>query len=76
MKEKYSVVYATFAKQDSEMQGFLKVATNDEIPVTVNGHLVELDIGGYFVVHQTDLEAFLDAVQKDWQRSAGSAEKR
>ena len=66
VKEKQTVVYCSFAK-DPDIKGAIKVATNTKIPVTVVGKtdvLTEFDAGGYYLVHERDLKAFLEAMQK------------
>ena len=67
VKEKQTVVYASFAK-DPEIKGAIKVATNKKILVTVEGKTdvaTEFDAGGYYLVHERDLKAFLDALKKN-----------
>ena len=63
IKEKVTVVYVSFAK-DAKIKGAVKVATNKPIPVTVDGKLAQFNAGGYYIVHERDLKAFLDALQK------------
>lgn len=66
VKEKQTIVYASFAK-DPNIKGAIKVATNKKIPVTVEGKsdvVTMFDAGGYYLVHERDLRAFIDAVRK------------
>lgn len=63
VKEKLTIVYVSFAK-DSEIKGAIRVATNKDIPVTVDGKLAKFNAGGYYLVHERDLKAFIDAVRK------------
>jgi len=63
VKEKVTIVYVSFAK-DAKIKGAVKVATNKKIPVTVDGKLAKFNAGGYYLVHERDLRAFLDALQK------------
>ena len=67
VKEKQTIVYASFAK-DPEIKGAIKVATNQKILVTVAGKTniaTKFDAGGYYLVHERDLRAFLDALKKN-----------
>lgn len=55
-------MYCGFAKTPEEAKGFLRVATNKKIAVTVVGEtdiLVDKDLGGYYVIHGRDLKALL-----------------
>ena len=66
VKEKQTVIYCSFAK-DPDIKGGIKVATNKEIPVTVVGKTnvaAKFNAGGYYLVHERDLKAFLEAMQK------------
>ena len=63
VKEKVTIVYVSFAK-DAKIKGAIKVATNKKIPVTVDGKLSQFNAGGYYLVHERDLRAFLDAIRK------------
>jgi hypothetical protein len=65
VKEKIRIVYVSFAK-DPEIKGAIKVATNKPIAVTVVGKTdVEamFNAGGYYLVHERDLKAFLEAMK-------------
>ena len=67
VKEKQTVIYVSFAK-DPEIKGAIKVATNKPIPVTVTGKTniaTKFNAGGYYLVHERDLRAFLDALKKN-----------
>lgn len=66
VKEKQTVIYVSFAK-DPEIKGAIKVATNKPIPVTVAGKsdvVTKFNAGGYYLVHERDLKAFLNAIRK------------
>jgi hypothetical protein len=66
IKEKSRIVYVSFAKTPEELKGALRVATNEPIPVTVVGEEeteAELNLGGYYLVHENDLKAFLNAIR-------------
>ena len=66
VKAKQTVIYSSFAK-DPEIKGAIKVATNKKIPVTVEGKsdvVTMFDAGGYYLVHERDLRAFLNAIRK------------
>ena len=66
VKEKQTVIYCSFAK-DPNIKGAIKVATNKPIPVTVVGKTdvsTEFNAGGYYLVHERDLRAFLEAMKK------------
>jgi len=61
------VVYVSFAK-DPEIKGAIKIATNKPIPITVGGKtdiITKFNAGGYYIVHERDLRAFLDALKKN-----------
>lgn len=66
MKEHDVIVYASYS-QDAEIGGAIRIATNEPIPVTIIADGKEVsttkDLGGYFVVHKTDLKAFIAAVK-------------
>jgi hypothetical protein len=63
IKEKVTIVYASFSK-DPQIKGAVKIATNKPIPVTVDGKLAQFNAGGYYLVHERDLQAFLNAIKK------------
>ena len=67
VKEKERIIYVSFSKTPEELKGALKIATNDPIPVTVVGEeetYSELNLGGYYVVHENDLRAFIKAINE------------
>lgn len=67
VKEKQSIVYVSFAK-DPNIKGAIRVATNKPIPVTVSGTddvATDFNAGGYYLVHERDLKAFLEAIRND-----------
>jgi len=51
----------------ADAHGFLYVATNDAIPVGVEGTDVALeqDVGGYYLIHRRDLDALMTAIQQE-----------
>ena len=66
VKEKVRIIYVSFAK-DPEIKGAIKVATNKPILVTVEGKTdvaEDFNAGGYYLVHERDLRAFLEAMKK------------
>jgi len=66
VKEKQTVIYCSFAK-DPNIRGAIRVATNRPIPVTVDGKTdvaTEFNAGGYILVHERDMKALLEAMQK------------
>jgi hypothetical protein len=67
-EERFTIVYASYAKLPQEAQGALRIATNEKIPVTIVGKEKvqdELDLGGYYVIHGRDLKAFINELQGD-----------
>lgn len=65
VKEKQTIIYVSFAK-DPNIKGAIKVATNKPIPVTVSGVsdvATSFNAGGYYLVHERDLKAFLKAIK-------------
>lgn len=67
VKEKQTIVYVSFAK-DPDIKGAIKIATNKPIPVTVSGVsdvATYFNAGGYYLVHERDLKAFLKAIGND-----------
>jgi hypothetical protein len=68
LRKETRIVYAGFAKQPEEFKGALRVATNDEIPVTIVGDketYSEMSLGGYYIVSPSDLKAFVEAVSNE-----------
>ena len=64
VKEKHTIVYVTFGHHDEALDGLIRVATNDEIQVSVGGTVTELDVGGYYVISEQDLKTFRDQINK------------
>lgn len=67
VKEKQTLVYASFAAAPEEAKGAIKIATNKPIPITVEGEkdlYTKMDLGGYYVVSARDLRAFINAIKK------------
>jgi len=67
VKEKQTVVYASFATAPEEAKGAIKIATNRPIPVTIEGEkeiFTKMELGGYYIVSARDLKAFIDAIKK------------
>ena len=62
-KTKTKVVYVGFGSPSAH-KGKLKIATNKKIEVTVGQDLVELDLGGYIAVKESDLDKLIDEVLK------------
>jgi len=62
VKEQVIVVYASYAKE--VVPGAIRIATNEQIPVTIEDRVTTMDLGGYYVVHLQDLKAFVEAVKK------------
>ena len=50
-----------------ECKGVLYVATNQPIPVGVEGtnELLSVDVGGYYLVHKNDMAAIVKRLKKD-----------
>lgn len=66
LRRETRIVYASIGKQDEEMKGALRIATNDEILVTIVGDtetVTEMDLGGYYAVSAADLKLFIKAVK-------------
>jgi len=66
LRQQTNIVYASIGKQDEELKGALRIATNDEIPVTIVGNketFAEMDLGGYYAVSAADLKLFIKAVK-------------
>ena len=60
VKEKQTVVYAGFSKDEAELRGAIKIATNKPIQITVVGEktiVTTKDLGGMIVVREADLKA-------------------
>ena len=67
VKEKQTLVYASFAASPEEAKGAIKIATNRPILVTIEGEkniITTMDLGGYYVVSARDLKAFINAIKK------------
>ena len=50
-----------------ETQGVLYIQTNTPIPVGIEGtdEVLNLDVGGYYLVHKNDLAAMIRRLRKD-----------
>lgn len=59
-KQQVDIVYASVTPPIS---GGIRIATNKPIPVTIGGNYSEQDFGGFYIVSESDLRAFLKAVQ-------------
>lgn len=60
-------MYARATKRPIEADGFMRIATNDEIPVTLDGKndvYGEEDLGGYLVIHEQDLALLIKNTQE------------
>lgn len=58
VKVRKEIVYSSIAKHVEEGKGLMRIATNEEIPVHVDGTdigVVEKDVGGYYLLHARDL---------------------
>ncbi len=67
VKEKQTIVYASFAASPEEAKGAIKIATNKLIPVTIEGEkdiFTKMELGGYYAVSARDLKAFINAIKK------------
>ena len=64
IKKKISVVYVGFNKPSTH-KGKIKIATNKKIPVTIGQDQVELDLGGYIAIKESDLDKLIDDVLKN-----------
>lgn len=66
VKKEVSVVYASpFRPPDAN--GALKIATNEPIPVTIEGDsdtYAEMDLGGMYAIPASELELFLNALEE------------
>ena len=61
------IVYARATKRPIEANGFMRIATNDDIPVTVDGQektYGEEDLGGMMVIHEEDLKLLISNTKK------------
>lgn len=59
IKRTNEVVYVGFDKPSTH-KGKIKIATNKKIKATVGDKHVELDLGGYIAIKETDLDRFID----------------
>jgi len=63
----HRLIYVGFAETPEEAKGAIKIATNEPIPVTIEGKedvSTKADLGGYYAVRAADLKAFVEAVRK------------
>jgi hypothetical protein len=63
---KYVVVRQSLSPIPEEANGVLYIATNDPIPVGIEGTdtVDKLDVGGYYLMHKNDLKALVQAAKK------------
>ena len=63
---KEEIVYARATKYPEEVNGFMRVATEEPIMVNVAGtdHTGERVVAGYILIHEQDLAALVQAVKK------------
>ena len=65
------IVMTTYTKHSDETNGALRIATNEPIDCIVIGetdYATKLNLGGYYVVHERDLKAFINAIQERSRR--------
>jgi len=62
VKEKDIIIYASFVKH--QVDGPIRIATNKPIPVTLGNIQTTMDLGGYYVIHERDLQGFLEELKK------------
>ena len=60
---KSKVIYSTFT-QDPKITGLIRIAEDKDINCTIDGNQVKLYLGGYYAVHKTDIEAFIEMLNK------------
>jgi hypothetical protein len=56
------LVYCGFAKAPAELNGAIKIATNELVPVTIEGDTVSytgMDLGGMYAVRGADLKLLI-----------------
>jgi hypothetical protein len=61
------IVYVGFAAPDDTAKGALKVATNEGIPVTIEGDAqtsAVMNVGGYYLISASDLKAFIQLARE------------
>jgi len=66
IKEEVRLVYVSIT-QHAEVDGAIKIATNEPIPVTVEGSdniLTQLDLGGMYAISSQDLEVLINEAKK------------
>lgn len=67
LRKQTDIVYASIGKQEEEFKGALRIATNNEIRVTIAGDketVSHMDLGGYYAVSAADLKLFIKAVRQ------------
>ena len=72
------IVYSRTTEANPSANGFMKVATEDEIPVTVAGHEDAFDrrsISGFYVIAEEDLVRFVENTERLRQIRAGARAK-
>ena len=58
VKEQHTVTYVGIARREVE-SGVIRIATNDEVLVTVGDKAMMLDIGGYVAIRDEDLSLLI-----------------
>jgi hypothetical protein len=67
VKKEVVPIYVTLGHHDEALDGLIRVATNEPLPVTVGNELTDLDVGGYYVIAEQDLKTFRDELTKEDQ---------
>jgi hypothetical protein len=64
VKKEIIPIYVTLGQHDEALDGLIRIATSEPVPVTVGDELTNLNLGGYYAVHEQDLKAFRDEIEK------------
>jgi len=64
VKQKNTIIYSSMSKALTH-KGLIRIATNEKIAVTVGDKATELDLGGYYLIHKSDLQKLLDIARKE-----------
>jgi len=59
------VVHTSLAPFEDSMKEYMRVGTNDEIPVTLGEKYLERDVGGHVLVHPRDFDIILKELSDD-----------
>jgi len=59
LKTQNTIVYSSMSKPLT-YKGLIRISTNKKIKVSVGDKVSRLDIGGYYVLHKSDLQKLLD----------------